>query len=254
MINKKKFFIGTSGWDYKSWQNKFYPAKLKEEKLQFYSEYFDTVELNFSFYKLPTKKMFKNWRTLTPNNFKFSVKLSSYITHSKKLKIDTSGKRAIRNFLNNAAPLKNKFCIVLVQLPGNFKINIERLEQFINFFSNELIKKKSKARIALEFRHETWFYAETYEILRNYNCALVINDSAYFPYEETFTANFTYLRFHGPGMLYASKYSVNELKKWKPKINNFPKEIKEVYIYFNNDFFGYAIDDAKYLKNLFNQD
>lgn len=252
MKSKRKIFVGTSGWIYKSWENNFYPNNFKENKLRFYSRYFKSVELNFSFYKLPTKKMFKSWYESTPNNFKFSIKLNRYITHTKKLIIDAYTKKVINNFLNNSKILDNKLSVILIQLPKNFKINIDRLEIFINYLINKLVRKNLNTKIAFEFRNETWFCNQTYELLESYNCAIVMSDSAYFPKTQKTIGNFAYIRFHGPDILYASKYTQKEMQDWKERINNLPKSIKEVYIYFNNDLFAFAIENAQYLKKILN--
>jgi len=245
---KRKIYIGTSGFIYTSWVGRFYPENLKENKLIYYSQFFDTVEINSTFYRLPDKKTFESWYKQTPKNFKFAIKLSRYITHTKKLKVDDIGKKAIKNFIKNSLYLKNKLKIVLVQLPKNFNCNLERLDSFLKFISKTT--KNKNIKFALEFRNENWFNQECYEILKKYKAALVVNDSPYFPKVIEFTTSFTYIRMHGPSWLYASKYSENQLQTLKKEINRFPKSIKQVYIYFNNDYKAFATEDALYLKEI----
>jgi uncharacterized protein YecE (DUF72 family) len=250
---KRKIYIGTSGWAYDDWKGIFYPKHAKIPELQFYAQYFNTVEVNSSFYRLPSKATFKHWNSLTPQHFIFSIKASRYISHVKRLKTDARGKLAIRRFLKNASGLGPKLGVILVQLPSNFKANLERLESFITYCAHELKKYNKKTKIALEFRHESWFNDAVYTVLKKHKIALIISHSTYFPFVIKTTTNFAYIRLHGPGELYASSYSKKELENWKEHINQFSKEIKKVYVYFNNDVYGYAISNAQDLKKWMKQ-
>lgn len=229
-----KIFIGTSGYSYSGWEDVFYPRDLDRKKqLEYYSQRLKTVEINSSFYHLPSLKTFQSWRKKTPKNFIFALKSSRYITHVKKLK---DCKEPWQRFITNARGLKEKLGPILFQLPANFKVNEERLEDFLIFLPK-------KYRYAFEFRNRTWFKKEIYQILKKHNVALCIADSLKWPLEEKITADFVYLRFHGK-VLYSSKYSEKELKQWAEKIK---KWRKDVYVYFNNDAFGHAPNDAKRL-------
>jgi uncharacterized protein YecE (DUF72 family) len=233
-------YIGTSGFNYEHWSSGvFYPKGLPQSKwLEYYAKYFDTVELNVTFYRLPTEKTFESWYKKTPKNFHFAIKGSRFITHVKKLK---DVKDSIRYQTENSAPLKEKLSVILWQLAPNFKTNPKRLEDFIQLLP--------KGRHAFEFRHESWFCPEIYDILKENKAALVLADSPSWPYHEEITADFIYLRLHGGQSLYSSNYSDKELKAWADKIKKWLKK-NDIYIYFNNDARGFAIDNAKKLKDL----
>ena len=239
-IDKCKIYIGTSGWSYNDWADGvFYPPDISNrEWLKFYSKHFSTVEINASFYRQMSAKTYKKWHNTAPKDFIFSVKISRFLTHIKKL---NDPKEPWQRFINNAKILKEKLGPILVQLPPNFKINSERLENLLR-----IIPKKYK--IAFEFRHETWFCDEVYQILKKYNAALVFADFKNIPAVEKITADFIYIRMHGPKDLYSSKYTAGQLKKLADKIKIWNKEVNEVYFYFNNDTEGYAVDNALELK------
>jgi uncharacterized protein YecE (DUF72 family) len=237
--------IGTSGWSYNHWIDVFYPPDLKSsEWLGYYSRYFDTVELNVTFYRTLPETTFLGWYQKIPADFMFAVKGSRFITHVKKLKID---QESLELFFGRAKLLKEKLGVVLWQLPPNFQANCERLEEFL-----KLTKKftKSSIRQTFEFRHESWFNNDIYKVLEKYNAALCIADSKKFPCVEVITADFVYLRFHGRGSLYASKYKEKELEAWVQKIKNWQDQGKDIYAYFNNDAYGYAVEGALYLKGV----
>ncbi len=234
-------YIGTSGYNYKHWVDNFYPKDLSQRKwLKYYSGFFNTVELNVTFYRLPQEKAFLSWYKETPKDFKFCLKGSRFITHVKKLK-DVN--ELVKNFMNQAKLLKEKLEVVLWQFPENFKSNLERLEVFLK------ILKAYKIRFAFEFRNESWFIDEVYELLKKYNYSLVIADSSQWPYVEKITSNFLYLRFHGGQELYGSKYSEKELETQAKKIKDWQRKA-DVYVYFNNDFRGFAVENALKLKEL----
>jgi uncharacterized protein YecE (DUF72 family) len=240
-----KVFIGTSGWVYEDWQEKFYPTDLKsEECLEYYSKRFNSVEINSTFYHLPRQKTFENWHDKTPDEFAFSAKLIKYITQNLKLKNATE---PLANFLQSAKHLENKLSVVLVQLPPNFAKNNERLKDFLKLTR----KPQAKTRWAFEFRHESWLEQETFDILRRFDAGFVIQDSAgRWPTEEIVTSDFVYLRFHGPGELYSSSYSEEMLKRWAEKIAKRSSQRLDVYAYFNSDVNAYAPANAIKLKEI----
>jgi len=245
MIVNRKVRIGTSGWSYNHWIDVFYPPDLKSgDWLSYYSRYFNTVELNVTFYRTPSEKMFVNWYQKTPTDFLFIVKGNRFITHTKKLQVENN---SLELFFSRVKLLKEKLGVILWQLPPNFQADINRLEEFL-----KLTKKftRQKIRQAFEFRHPSWFSNDVYKILKKYNAALCIADSKKYPSEEILTADFVYLRFHGAGSLYASKYKDKDLEKWADKIKIWYNNKRDIFIYFNNDAFGYAIEDALYLKGL----
>ena len=238
-----KACIGTSGWVYEDWRGKFYPIGTKpEQRLEYYSERFDTVELNASFYHLPRQKTFENWSTKTPDSFAFSTKLSKYITHNLKLK---NAAEPLHLFLQEAVGLGNKLSVVLAQLPPNLHRDIERLKTFLEIIKSE----KNAPRFAYEFRHESWLNDEVYDLLRKYKSGFVIQDSAgRWPSAEVVTSDFVYLRFHGPEALYSSNYPDSQLNKWAGKIKKWLGEGLDVYAYFNNDINAFAVGNALTLK------
>jgi uncharacterized protein YecE (DUF72 family) len=232
-------FIGTSGFMYPHWQGHFYPSKLPQKDwFGYYTKQFDTVELNVSFYRLPKKKTFADWRRKTGQNFTFSIKGSRYITHVKRLR---DGQEAVKRFFEAAAAVKNDKEVVLWQLPPRMKANKDRLERFLEVLPQGW-------RHAFEFRHESWLDKEIEAILKKYQVAVVFQDFPDWPMSEKVTADFVYLRFHGRTRLYTSNYSNQELKNQGRKINRWLKKGLDVYAYFNNDALGYAVENAKALK------
>jgi len=244
---KIRTFVGTSGYNYSHWSDGvFYPGGLSErEWLEYYANFFNTVELNVSFYRLPKRSTFEGWRKRTPEDFTFVVKGSRYITHIKKLK-DCG--EALNLFFNHVEGLKEKLGAVLWQLPPNLHINCERLESFCKIIHD--LKVSSLTRHSFEFRHRSWFCKEVYSILKKYGFSLCIAHSNYWPYEEVTTSDFVYLRFHGGEILYGSNYSEKELRDWASKARYWMGKGKDIYAYFNNDAHGFAVKNALRFKEL----
>ncbi len=250
-----KIYVGTSGWIYSHWVGKFYPKDLpSKDRLKYFAKHFKTAEVNYSFYHLPRPTTFLKWYKETPKEFLFSVKASRFITHIKRLK---DVKEAWEQFFENAKNLKEKLGPILFQLPPSFKAekeNIQRLKDFLKLLSGyRLASVHHKPRYAFEFRHKTWLDKNIYKLLEKYNTAWVIADSSRYPKAEVITADFVYIRMHGPAELFASKYPNDVLKELAQKIKKWQKEKRDIFVYFNNDFYGYAIENAKtllkYLKN-----
>jgi uncharacterized protein YecE (DUF72 family) len=236
-----KIYIGTSGWSYKHWIGTFYPAGIKDaEQFGYYLKAFNTVELNNPFYHLPSKETFSKWRKKTPADFIFAVKASRYITHMKKL---TDGKETTAEFFKNAKWLKEKLGPVLFQLPPGWKINTERLADFLKHLPK-------KYRYVFEFRNATWYDEKVYELLRKYNCAFCIYELEHHLSPVEITSDFVYIRLHGPEGKYAGSYSEEALKKWAAQCNQWKKQKKDVFIYFDNDQLGYAAFNAITLKKI----
>ena len=231
--------VGTSGWHYKHWLGLFYPEKLPtKEMLNFYVQHFDTVELNNSFYHLPADSSFDSWRENTPRGFLFAVKGSRFITHMKKLKEPHT---STAKFFLAAERLGKKLGPILFQLPPRWRINVERLREFLASLPRE-------HRYVFEFRDPSWHVPEVYEVLRRYNAAFCIYDFAGNPTPQEITANFTYLRFHGAN--YSGSYSAEQLRDWSQEIIEWRRSLRDVYVYFNNDIGGHAIHNAKELLRL----
>jgi len=258
----KKVFVGTSGFAYSHWRGIFYPQDLSpKDWFSYYTKYFDTVELNVSFYRLPRKEAFASWRKKAGDKFVFAIKGWRMITHIRKLK---KCQEEIKKFFEAANGLKSQISnvksqnqisnlksknlnkdIVLWQLPPSLKFDSFRLADFLAMLPENW-------RYAFEFRHPSWGNEKTWEILREYKAAVVFQDFPGWPIFDEITADFVYLRFHGKESLYSSCYTEKELKDWAKKIKNWQKQGLDVYVYFNNDALGYAIENAKKLKALIN--
>lgn len=263
-----KLFIGTSGWVYPHWEKIFYPDGLpKKDKLKYFSQHFQTTEVNYSFYRLPSRAVYQNWYNQTPNGFVFTVKASRFITHIKRLKeVGDSWKI----FLENTLELQDKLGPILFQFPPNFAAtdeNVKRLEKFLDLLRGQtfaigggLTSIFPNLRFAFEFRHKSWCDEKVYKLLSKYNAAWVIVDSPSFPKAEIITADFVYVRMHAPTpkdlvwghgarALFSSKYTNEELKNLAQKIKKWQKAGRDIYCYFNNDAEGYAVKNAKQLLN-----
>jgi len=235
------YHIGTSGWHYDHWKRLFYPDKLAKAKwLEFYAQHFNTVELNNSFYRLPSDKAFANWRESSPNGFVFAVKVSRFITHIRRLK---NAEEPLQNFLARADHLQNKLGPFLYQLPPNMRRNDETLEAFLTILPQQY-------RHVLEFRHQSWIDDTVFDILRRHSVGLCVFDMPHFTCPLAATADFAYIRFHGSTGLYASCYNDEELSGWAKRIAKLGTNLKTVYIYFNNDAEAYAVKNAKTLSQM----
>ena len=233
------YYIGTSGWHYEHWRNRFYPEKLVKPKwLEFYAGHFNTVELNNSFYRLPSEAAFATWRDSSPANFTFAVKVSRFITHIKKLR---NTEEAVENFISKARILGGKLGPLLYQLPPNMHRNDEVLESFVSTLDRGL-------KHVFEFRHQSWLDDSVFEILRRYNVGLCVFDMPSFTCPVVATADFAYVRFHGSTGLYWSCYSDEELADWAKRLVELAVNLKAVYIYFNNDAEAFAVRNAITLR------
>ncbi|MBL7141638.1 DUF72 domain-containing protein [Patescibacteria group bacterium] len=240
--------IGTSGWSYQHWLGVFYPQELKSSDwLVYYSKYFQTVEINSCFYHLPKETSFVSWEEKTPSNFLFSLKVWRRITHFKKLK---DIKNDLKIFLHRSKGLGHKFGPLLFQFPPNFNLNLDRLESLA-----KLLRKFDKRQsAAFEFRHQNWFQPEVYRVLSRYNLALCWADTPIYPYVEEVTADYIYFRLHGHEQLYSSKYTKKQLGKIAKKTKKLLGQGKDVYVYFDNDAAGYAVENAQELKRMIKND
>jgi uncharacterized protein YecE (DUF72 family) len=233
--------IGTSGWHYKHWCGPFYPAEQRAAgMLSFYVQQFDTVEINNSFYRLPSPAALENWREQTPPNFCFAVKASRFMTHMKKLKDPGP---ALANFLPRVQLLGKKLGPIVFQLPPKWLCNAERLEAFLRALPR-------KQRYAFELRNATWHNDTVYDLLRRYNAAFCIYELAGFESSREITADFTYVRLHGPGGAYQGSYSRDRLTAWSRQIRRWQNTLNAVYVYFDNDQSGFAAHNALELNKL----
>ena len=239
MENGVSIRIGTSGWTYKHWQRIFYPVKWPRSKwLEYYTNHFDTVELNATFYRLPQRTTFENWEARTPDHFLWSVKGSRFITHTKRLKDPA---QSLGRFYDATTGLGEKLGVILLQLPPSFGFD-EKL--FIDFCK----KLNPDIRHTIEFRHPSWINDQVFGIMTEFNIAFCVSDTAgRYPFIEAITSDFMYVRLHGSQDLYASLYSEEELYTWAQKINAWNRD---VFIYFDNDYKGHAINNAGRLKEI----
>jgi len=236
-----QYYIGTSGWHYDDWRGRFYTEKLPRNKwLEFYAQHFSTVELNNSFYRLPSENAFTGWYNSSPPDFRYAVKVSRFITHIKRLK---DCDEAITNFMSRAGILKEKLGPLLYQLPPSMHRNDETLESFLNVLPRGL-------KHAIEFRHESWLVDKVFDILRQYNAGLCVFDMPELTCPLLATADFAYIRFHGSDSLYSSCYTDEELADWAKRIADLAKGLESVYIYFNNDVQGFAIRNAETMRRI----
>lgn len=239
-----KAFVGTSGFMYEHWgDGVFYPAGLsKSAWLEFYTEHFDTVELNVAFYRLPSEDAFRSWFRRTPDDFTFALKGSRFITHIKRLE-DCRG--PLKLYFKRARLLRDKLSVVLWQLPPRFKKDAPRLAGFVR-----ALKGYRSTRHAFEFRDATWFDEEVYEILHGAGAALCMADWPRYDVKVPETADFVYLRRHGPegGRLYTGCYPRSDLQRDAQAIKRWLAGGTDVYIYFNNDELGWAVKNALDVK------
>lgn len=241
MKRKGKIYIGTSGWHYKHWIGTYYPKGTKDaDQLSLYLDDFKTVEINNSFYRLPTPETFTSWRKAVPKDFLFSVKVSRFITHMKKLNVD---KATIDQFIDRAIRLKRKLGPLLFQLPPKWNLNAERLERLLK-------KLPTGYRYTFEFRNTSWYTEEIYDLLKKHNVAFCIYELDGHISPKLVTADFVYVRLHGPGRKYQGRYSLPALRKWGADCIKWMNEGREVYVYFDNDQLGYAAFNAKELVKL----
>jgi uncharacterized protein YecE (DUF72 family) len=267
-----KIYIGTSGWQYYHWKGKFYPENLQSKDfLKFYSKYFNTVEVNTSFYHFTKKSTFEKWTTqinadttqintdnisydqrmkyprksaLDPCSsagFLFSIKLHRLFTHFRKLKLNKDDKRILKQTIESCKVLGKNLGPILIQLPPSLKKDLKVLEKFLKNFKN--------LKLAIEFRHKSWLDKETYNFLKKKKVAFVISDSPRWPTDIVKTCDFVYIRFHGKPHLFASKYEKEELQRYAEEIKKLKP--KTLFAYFNNDAEGYAVEDALEFRKLF---
>jgi uncharacterized protein YecE (DUF72 family) len=236
--------IGTSGWSYDHWHGVLYPdAIARWDRLGYYIQQYQTVELNSSFYKWPSTAAFKSWQRRLPQGFLLSVKAPRHLTHTKRL---YAPERWIERIKGCWHELGDKRAVLLVQLSPNFVFDYERLRYFL-----QQIPKWMK--VAVEFRHNSWHQEAVFNLLEQYGVAYCIMSGAHLPCVLRVTAPFVYVRMHGPDRehLYGGSYSDNDLHWWASRINEWKMQGKEVYVYFNNDGEGNAVRNGLRLANSF---
>jgi uncharacterized protein YecE (DUF72 family) len=231
--------VGTSGWVYPHWKGRFYPQAVKgQDRFAYYAARFDTVEINGSFYRLPSEAVVESWAKQAPAGFVFAWKASRFITQAKKLK-DVGDPVAL--VFARMAPLGEALGPALFQLPPQLRLNLDRLAGFLELLPSTL-------RSAVEFRHSSWYTPAVLRLLTDHDVALCISDHHDAPAPWEVTASFAYVRGHGPGGHYVGRYSAPELDRWAETIAAWTVERRDVYAFFDNDIEGAAPVDALALK------
>jgi uncharacterized protein YecE (DUF72 family) len=231
--------IGTSGWHYSHWRGPFYPADLGPEGfLEFYAGRFQTVEINNSFYQLPTERALSTWRDTVPPNFIFAVKGSRFITHMKKL---LDPERSLAPFLERVVLLKDKLGPILFQLPPGWHFNAGRLAAFLTVLPRT-------CRYTLEMRDVSWINDQALDLLAQHNVAFCIYEFAGYLSPQVTTADFVYIRLHGPEGPYRGRYGPQTLAEWAGAISGWSRRGQEVFCYFDNDQAGFAAQNALELQ------
>jgi uncharacterized protein YecE (DUF72 family) len=232
--------VGTSGWVYPHWRGVFYPPRLRvADWFPFYARHFDTVEVNNTFYRLPTAAAVSAWKEQAPPGFLYAVKASRFLTHRKKLK---DAEEPLGTFLGVARPLGERLGPLLYQLPPRWRCDLPRLRHFIGLLPRELTH-------VFEFRDPSWCNEEVRALLSEAGMGYCIHDMPGFACPDWVTARTAYVRFHGPGeQRYAGRYDRARLRDWAGKIDGYRKAGHDVFVYFNNDAGGHAVTNADELR------
>ena len=236
--------IGCSGWVYKHWRGIFYREGLPQ-RLWFarYSEEFDTVEINNSFYRLPSGDTFEKWRKQAPAGFCYSVKANRYLTQAKKLK---DCEEPLERMMSAVRCLGDRLGPILYQLPPSMRLNLDRLESFVKILPKDVSN-------VFEFRNKSWYVPETYSLLDRYGASLCVHDMTGCTSERIGVGSIAYVRFHGGEGKYWGRYSDECLLAWTDWILDQSRQGRGVWCYFNNDIHGHAIEDARTLKSMVRQ-
>jgi uncharacterized protein YecE (DUF72 family) len=233
--------IGCSGWSYSHWRGVFYPEGLAQRRwLEHYARHFATVEVNATFYRLPRRETVAGWVETVPEGFVFAVKASRYLTHVRRL---SDLGRGVERFYASIEPLTSPPTLRPIpwQLPETFHRDDERLRQALD--------RLPPGRHAFEFRHPSWFHPDVYSLLRERGAALVIGDHPERPFQaHELTAGWTYVRFHHGRRGRRGNYSERELDDWARRLRAWRRRA-EAYVYFNNDWEGFAVRNARELRS-----
>ena len=237
-----RILIGTSGWHYDSWRGPFFPKRLPlKHQLQYYASQFPTTELNGVFYRTPTPEAVRSWRDQTGKDFVFAWKASKFITHWKRL--SDKSVNSLELLENRLSLLSKKAGPILFQLPPQFQVDAERLASFFKLLSK-------KRRYSFEFRHPSWYVPKIFRLLSDQNIALCISDHHDAPAPWKRTADFVYIRGHGPGGRYKGHYRAETLAKWSHRLGSWKRQGCDVFVYFDNDQKSAAPADALKLRLL----
>jgi uncharacterized protein YecE (DUF72 family) len=239
-----RLHIGTSGWSYKDWVGVFYPEKTKStDFLKHYAQHFPCTELNSSFYNIPQRRYVEKWMGETPDTFLFCPKIYRGVTHFRKLK---NSEELLLGYWSRWEGFEHRLGPFLLQLPPSLAFNADTVEEFY-----QLLKSGPNLKYALEARHLSWFTDESLLLMNQYDISFAIGDSGKrFPYYEIVTSDTVFLRFHGREILYATLYTEEEMWEFARKIYEWLVNDLEVWVFFNNSMFGFAIQNARQLKGM----
>ncbi len=231
--------VGTSGWYYDHWRETFYPPDLPKSRwLEYYAEHFNTVEINNTFYHLPKEQTLQHWRQIAPKGFLYAVKASRYITHIKKL---SDAAEPLELFFERVRLLKGTLGPVLYQLPPSLHKDLGRLEAFVGLLPR-------KPRAIFEFRHQSWYEDNTFELLDKLGVGFCVHDMPGNESPRIVTGDIVYVRFHGTSGRYAGDYPESQLRDWAMWLKSQAQNARAIYAYFNNDAHGHAVKNAKQLR------
>jgi uncharacterized protein YecE (DUF72 family) len=228
--------VGTSGWVYPDWAGRLYRGVPKSRWLQHYAEHFPAVEVNATFYRLPSIRAVTHWAEQVPPGFRFVVKGSRYLTHMKRL---TDTDEGLRRFFERVEPLGRCLDTVLWQLPPNMQLDLGRLDTFLGALP-------SCARHAVEFRHASWQVRDAYDVLNRHGALLVTVSGPQLPEDKTITGGGVYVRFHGLQPGYSYDYTDDDLRPWADWL----RSQSDGFAFFNNDLSGHAVENAKRLTQM----
>jgi len=250
--------IGCSGWQYRSWRGRFYPADLPMSQwLDYYTETFDTVEINNTFYRLPEPRVFARWRRDTPEGFLVAVKASRYLTHMRKLRQPLL---PVRRLLVRAAALESRLGPLLYQLPSDLRASLPRLREFLAALRRVGESVRSRRphlppfQHVIEFRHDSWYTDEVFQALTEHGVSLCLHDKAGSATPLAAVGPLVYVRFHGPTGVYQGQYTRRALSRWAAWLGERHREGRAVFAYFNNDPDAAAVVNALALRDLLSRE
>jgi uncharacterized protein YecE (DUF72 family) len=240
---RRRLYIGTSGWNYKNWKDDFYKGVPQKKWLQHYASQFDSVEVNATFYRQLKEDTYRKWLDETPESFTFAIKGTRYATHVKRLK---NPEDSILKQRDNVAPLEPKLCAVIWQLPAAQHKDVDRLRDF----AESLSRNWPHTAHTVEFRHESWFDEEVASLLEENGLANCLSDAPDWPMWDRVISGVAYVRLHGHTELYRSEYSEEDLARWAERIRGWLGQGKSVHVYFDNTDGNHAFRNGFRLREM----
>jgi uncharacterized protein YecE (DUF72 family) len=244
--------VGTSGWQYRDWRGVLYPPGVPQRRwLEYYASRYATVENNGTFYRLPSPQTFADWRARTPDGFVMAVKASRYLTHVRRLRDPAE---PVERLLGAAAGLGDRLGPVLLQLPPDFRADPAALDRCLAEFSRVATARELRVRVAVEFRHDSWWTGEAREVLSRHGAALSWADRLGRPLAPLWrTADWGYLRLHEGGGSPWPRYGEQALRSWVGRLADTWPDQADAFVYFNNDQGGAAVRDADAFSSIARQ-